>query len=146
MSIHWTILPFGQLSTFDLHDALRLRCDVFVVEQRCIYPEVDGQDTTAWHILGRTHEGRLAAYARILPGTPPHIGRVVVDPAFRGKGLAEVLMHQAMTAVERLFGSAHTAVAAQTYLEPFYARLGFVRQGPDYDWDGIPHVDMVLPA
>lgn len=146
MTLHWTIVPFGQLTTTGLHDLLRLRCDVFVVEQRCVYPEVDGQDTTAWHVLGRTGDGRLVAYARILPGAPPHIGRVVVEQDHRGQGLAQELMQRTMQATEERFGSAHMAVAAQTYLEPFYTRLGFQRTGPDYDWDGIPHVDMVRTA
>ena len=146
MTVHWTIAPFSGLSTADLHDVLRLRCEVFVVEQRCIYPDVDGQDPVARHVLGRTADGALVAYARTLPGTPPHIGRVVVAPAHRGRGLATEVMRRAMRDIEQRFGPVRMAVAAQTYLEPFYARLGFQRTGPDYDWDGIPHVDMVRPA
>lgn len=146
MKVQWQVRPFAALDIHALHAILRLRGDVFVVEQRCIYPDVDGQDTDAWHVQGRADDGKLLAYARILPGTPPHIGRVVVHPDHRGHGLARALMHEAMQATQQLSGSAWVAVAAQTYLEPFYRSLGFTRKGPDYDWDGIPHVDMERPA
>ena len=147
MNLDWTVVPFDGLDVHALHAVLKLRTDVFVVEQRCINPEVDGQDPEALHVLGRLPDGGLVAYARVLPPHgegPPHIGRVVVHPGYRGRGLATALMQQALKAVEDHYGSPRSAVAAQTYLEGFYGRLGYVRQGADYDWDGIPHVDMLL--
>lgn len=143
MELQWHTTPFDAFSLRDLHDALQLRSAVFVVEQNCVYPDVDGHDLTAWHVLARDRSGALVAYARILPGEPPHIGRVVVAPAHRRKGIATELMWRAMVATEQFTGSRTIALAAQAHLEAFYAGLGFRRVGPTYDLDGIPHVDMV---
>lgn len=146
MSITWTIKPFADLSGQEVHDMLRLRVDVFVVEQQCIYPEIDGQDPTALHILGRTEQDQLAAYARILPAQAdgmPHLGRFVVHPEFRGLRLGHTLIEVALAEAQRWTGSSASALAAQTHLEALYAQHGFQRTGADYDWDGIPHVDMV---
>ena len=143
----WRAERFDDLTAREVHDILRLRVDVFVVEQRCVYPEVDGQDPDATHIMGLTDSGALAAYARVLPphgDEPPHIGRVIVDPGFRGKHLGRHLMHRALHAVERLYGSRRSALAAQEYLVDFYATFGYVPKSGTYLWDGIPHVDMVL--
>lgn len=147
--IQWTVHGPGELSAELLHDILRLRVDVFVVEQQCAYAEVDGQDLAALHIVARDGGGTLAAYARILPGVGgglPHIGRVVVRKEHRGRGLGKELMQAAFNALRLRYGSARSAVAAQVYLLPFYAGLGYIRMGPDYLWDGIPHVDMQRDA
>ncbi|MCW5899054.1 MAG: GNAT family N-acetyltransferase [Flavobacteriales bacterium] len=149
MSIHWSLGDIESLGVHGLHEVLRLRTDVFVVEQRCAYAEVDGRDPEALHLLGRDDIGGLVAYARILPpdgNGHPHIGRVVVRADARGHGLARELMLRSIEAVRERFGQVPIAVSAQTYLEAFYAGLGFERQGQDYDWDGIAHVDMLLPA
>lgn len=143
--LHWRVAPFGELSLADLHDILRLRVDVFVVEQRCSYLEVDGHDPAAVHVMGRDEAGRLIAYARILPpqaGGLPHIGRVVVHSDARGGGSGREVMRQTLRALQALHGSPRSAVAAQAHLEKFYGSLGYRRTGPIYDWDGIPHVDM----
>lgn len=147
--IAWSVKAMDALTAAELHDIMKLRVDVFVVEQRCVYPEVDGQDPTALHIQGRDARGRLAAYARILPGhanEPPHIGRVIVHPDFRGRHLGRHLMHHAIAEVERHYGSRHSALAAQAYLVPFYSSFGYAPVSEEYLWDGIPHVDMVLTA
>jgi len=146
MNVDWKTRPFDALTLHDLHDLLRLRVDVFVVEQQCAYAEIDGHDPQALHILGRSDQGTLIAYARILPPDEhglPHIGRVIVSAQHRGHGLAQTLMTIALEAVHRGYGSRRSALAAQAHLEKFYGRFGFVRQGPDYPWDGIPHVDML---
>lgn len=146
MNITWTTKPFADLSGQEVHDMLRLRVDVFVVEQQCIYPEIDGQDIGALHILGRSTQGQLAAYARILPPQAdgmPHLGRFVVHPEFRGLRLGHTLIEVALAEAHRWTGSSASALAAQTHLEALYAQHGFQRTGADYDWDGIPHVDMV---
>lgn len=145
MNVDWCVVPFEELSVRQLHDALQLRTDVFVVEQSCAYAEIDGQDPQAIHLLGTDPDGRLVAYARLLPPDGsglPHIGRVVVHPQRRGKGLAGLLMEFALQQLKRMHGSRRSELAAQSHLEHFYMRYGFVRQGPDYPWDGIPHVDM----
>lgn len=145
MSEHWIIKRFEELTLNELHDLLRLRVDVFVVEQNCPYPELDGLDHDATHIMALDDEGLLLAYARLLPPYDdgvPHIGRVVVRTEARGKGLASHLMQRALSEVERRWGSARSALAAQAHLEHFYGQHGFVRIGTDYLLDGIPHVDM----
>lgn len=146
MSITWTTKPFAELTGTEVHDVLRLRVDIFVIEQRCIYPEIDGQDPHALHILGHAAQGELAAYARILPLQAdglPHLGRFVVHPQYRGLGLGHTLIEVALAEAQRWTGISAAALAAQTHLEALYAQHGFQRTGADYDWDGIPHVDMV---
>lgn len=146
MSLLWSVKAFDALDGKELYAVLRLRVDVFVVEQRCIYPELDGEDGHALHILGHTADGVLAAYARILPPGAdglPHLGRFVVHPEHRGQGHAHTLVRMAIAEAQRWTGLGSCALAAQTHLEAFYAQHGFQRKGADYDWDGIPHVDMV---
>lgn len=144
-TITWRIAAFEELTTREFHDLLRLRIDVFVVEQACPYPELDGLDITALHVMGTNEQGDLVAVARILPPVndgPPHIGRVVVRIDHRGLGIATALMHTAIAHTEQRYGPCIIALAAQAHLEHFYAQLGFVRHGQVYDLDGIPHVDM----
>jgi ElaA protein len=146
-SIDWQVKPFASLTGRQVHDLLRLRVDVFVVEQRCVYAEIDGADPDATHILGIAGERTLAAYARILPpkgSEPPHIGRVIVHPDFRGKHIGRHLMHRALQALEQLYGDRKSALAAQAYLVDFYGSFGYRPVSGIYLWDGIPHVDMEL--
>ena len=145
MTISYTSKPFAALTVHELHDLLRLRTDIFVVEQACAYAEIDGRDPDALHILGRNTTGELIAYARVLPPEGdglPHVGRVVVRVDHRGHGAAASLMEHALELLSLKYGSRRSELAAQAHLEKFYARFGYVRQGPDYPWDGIPHVDM----
>ncbi len=142
----WTIMAFDELDALLLHDILRLRVDVFVVEQQCPYPELDGRDTSAMHVVGRHADGAVVAYARILPPGAdglPHVGRVVVAPGLRGAGLGRQLMQRVKQALVRQYGDARSALAAQAHLVPFYRSLGYSPQGAEYLLDGIPHVDMV---
>ncbi len=145
--LQWSVYDFSELGAQLFHDIVKLRIDVFVVEQNCPYPEVDGQDPDALHIVGRRADGALVAYARILPPEAngiPHVGRVVVAKEHRRTGLGERLMQEAFEVLRQRYGSTRSALAAQTHLEQFYTDLGYVRTGDDYLWDGIPHVDMVL--
>lgn len=149
MRINWNSKPFDALSLMEFHELLKLRVDVFVVEQNCPYPELDGQDPNAIHILGRDADGAMVAVARILPpasGDVPHIGRIAVRQDVRGKGIAKELMQVALEELSKRYGSRRSALAAQSHLERFYAGFGYERQGPDYPWDGIPHVDMLRTA
>lgn len=149
MRINWNSKPFDALSLMEFHELLKLRVDVFVVEQNCPYPELDGQDPSAIHIVGRDADGAMVAVARILPPAPddvPHIGRIAVRQDLRGQGIAKELMNIALEEVAKRYGTRRSALAAQSHLEQFYASLGYVRQGPDYPWDGIPHVDMLRTA
>lgn len=144
--LHWSPSAFQGLGLLLFHQVLRLRINVFVVEQQCPYPELDGFDPQALHVPGFLPDGSLAAYARILPPGPdglPHVGRVVVPKEHRRKGYGKALMHQVMQCLQRQYGSSRSALAAQAYLQHFYEGFGYVRTGPEYLLDGIPHVDMV---
>jgi ElaA protein len=146
-SIEWRTCAFSELDVRSWHDIVKLRIDVFVVEQNCPYPELDGPDLEALHVIGFDTQNRPVAYCRILPPQKdglPHIGRVVVDKAHRGSGLGKQLMREALRSVERKYGSPRSAVAAQAYLQAFYEGLGYRVISEVYPWDGIPHVDMVL--
>jgi ElaA protein len=138
----YELLPFEGLSTRQLHDVLQLRGDVFVVEQECPYPEVDGRDPEALHLLG-THEGRLAAYCRwFAEDERTVLGRIVVAREGRGRGWGRALTREAL----RRIGNRTVRVHAQTRLDSFYRSLGFEPVGAPYDDFGVPHVRMDRPA
>ncbi len=140
---------FDALSARELHDMLRLRADVFVVEQSCAFAEIDGRDPDALHLLARTAEGGpLAGTLRLFPPEPATgravIGRVSTATTARGTGLGRALMAEGKAEARRRFGPVPIAIGAQARLERFYAGLGFVRDGGDYIEDGIAHCAMVL--
>lgn len=143
-------VPFQELSLNELHDLLKLRTDIFVVEQDCAYPEIDGNDPKCFHTLGTDSGGVLRAVARIVPagviGKELSIGRVVVEASARGRGSGRQLMEEAISFCESKWGTATIKVAAQLYLKKFYEDLGFVPVGDVYPWDGIDHIDMLRGA
>ena len=147
--VRWTAARFDDLSARDVHDLLRLRQDVFVVEQDCVFHEIDGRDPMALHVLGRRGDA-LVAYARVFaPGVlyaEASIGRVVTDPSVRGSGLGHALFREAMRIVEEIAPGAPIRLAAQHHLERFYGAYGFVGMGDRYIEDGIYHLDMIRPA
>lgn len=141
----WLNKTFDELTSDELYELLNLRSEVFVVEQDCIYNDMDGFDKDAIHVLGfdKTH---LAAYARILPPGTRYknisIGRVVVDPKSRGKSLGKQLMKQSIELVKTTWGKLPVNISAQLHLEKFYADLGFRTVSDVYLEDGIPHLKM----
>ena len=143
----WTLKTFDQLSIDELHDIIQLRINVFVVEQNCPYPELDGKDGKAYHFFGRNDQGRIVAYTRIFaPGdyySQPAIGRVVVDSAHRGDGTGHALMLGTIRSTKELFGDLEIKIGAQKYLVTFYEKLGFINTQEEYIEDGIPHVYMI---
>ena len=147
--ITWHSIPFSELSTQQLYQLLKLRVDVFVVEQNCPYPELDGKDTLAGveHLLGYADE-ELVACARLLPpGTSydnTSIGRVATKQSARGDGLGHQLIKEALTRCEALWPSTTIDIGAQKHLENFYASHGFKTISEMYLEDDIPHVDMRL--
>ncbi len=147
--IAWELRHYNDLSGEEIYEILTLRQAIFVVEQRCAYLDADGKDRCGYHLLGRDDEGRLIAYLRILePGCrfpEPSIGRVVVHPDHRGKGLGVVLMQEGMRECARLFPERPIRISAQHYLQKFYEHLGFVclGDGNPFDEDGIPHIEML---
>ncbi|WFE39131.1 GNAT family N-acetyltransferase [Micromonospora sp. WMMD998] len=141
MPVESHLAGFADLDARTFHDLLRLRIDVFVVEQSCPYPELDGRDVEpGTRHLWLTRDGAVVAYLRILadPDGVARIGRVVVAPADRGAGLAGALMAEALAAV----GDRPCVLDAQTHLVGFYAGHGFTVSGPGYLDDGIPHTPM----
>lgn len=134
-------------SAIELYRLLKLRVDVFVVEQACAYPELDGKDTEALH-LRLLIDGDTAAYARLWrpADAPPRIGRVLVAPGHRGKRLGDALMREAIRACEVHFPGEPIALSAQSHLERFYRSLGFTPTSEEYVEDDIPHIDMQRPA
>ncbi|MAO82239.1 MAG: GNAT family N-acetyltransferase [Nocardioides sp.] len=143
------IARLDALTAGELHDVFRLRIDVFVVEQNCPYPELDGKDPEALH-LRLLEDGRLAAYARIFAAgeaaDKARIGRVVVAPDYRGQRLGERVMEEAIAACGKLSPGAAIAISAQAHLQRFYGSLGFSVTSAEYLEDGIPHVDMIRTA
>nr|WP_176738709.1 GNAT family N-acetyltransferase [Micromonospora pallida] len=140
-TIDLRVASFADLDTRTFHDLLKLRIEVFVVEQACPYPELDGRDVEPdtrhlWLSDGDTP----VAYLRILadPGDVARIGRVVVAPTARGGGHAARLMTEALAMV----GHHPCVLEAQSHLVDFYARYGFTASGPEYVEDGIPHTPM----
>jgi ElaA protein len=145
----WCWTDFKGLDGEALYALLRLRQEVFVVEQDCPYLDADGQDQDAWHLLGY-REGALVACLRAFsPGSiypEAVIGRVVTHASARGQGLGRPLMREGMVRVCQQFGPGPVRVSAQAHLEPYYHSLGFVVIGPGYDEDGIPHLPMRWPG
>lgn len=147
MTLVWHDWRSEDLSVHSLHDILALRNQVFIVEQRCPYQDIDGQDLAAGNRhIAAYHQGTLAAYARLLAsgsdGEAVTIGRVIVAPAARGRHLGRQLMEQALAACARHWPHKPLYLSAQAHLQPFYAGFGFVAAGDVYDEDGIPHIKM----
>lgn len=147
--ITWHSIPFSELSTQQLYQLLKLRVDVFVVEQNCPYSELDGKDTLAGveHLLGYA-DAELVACSRLLPpGTSydnTSIGRVATKQSARGDGLGHQLIKEALTRCEALWPNKTIDIGAQQHLENFYASHGFETISEMYLEDDIPHVDMRL--
>jgi ElaA protein len=138
--------PFADLSPAQLYDALRLRSEVFVVEQNCVFLDMDNKDQQSHHLL-LYDNGQLMACARLLPPglsyTQMSIGRIVSSPSVRGKGFGKVLVQEAIDACYRLFGTPPIKIGAQLYARAFYEQFGFVQSGEVYDEDGIDHIPML---
>jgi ElaA protein len=149
-TIDWHFSRFADLTPFDLYDVLAARQNVFILEQTCLYPDIDGYDLEAHHLLGwRDVDGKrqLAAYLRVLaPGAKydeMSIGRVITTPAARGSGAGRALLDQGIARAEALHPGHRIRIGAQQYLERFYASFGFETVSAPYDEDGIMHIDML---
>lgn len=148
--IRWQWSRFSQLEPEHLYEIVRLRETVFVVEQNCAYLDADGRDPDAWHLLGWLEENRaskLVAYARIFePGVrypEGSVGRVVTATEVRRTGVGRVLMVEALRGLDALAPNQPVKIAAQRYLEKFYATFGFQPASAPYEEDGIIHIDML---
>ena len=146
-TIQWICKKFDELTAQELYAALQLRSEVFVVEQNCVFPDMDGKDQYASHLMG-WEDHKLVAYARILgPGisyVESSIGRIVTSPAARRKGIGRELLQQSIETVYTLHGKAVIRIGAQLYLKGFYESFGFLPMGTIYLEDGIEHIEMCL--
>lgn len=141
-----TLKTFNNLSPNELYQIMRLRIEVFVIEQQCFYQDADNKDQHSHHLMiwkGET----LAAYARILPAglsfPEVSIGRVITSPEVRGSGAGKILMRLAIEKARALYGNVAIRIGAQSYAKVFYSSLGFVATDIEYIEDDIPHIEMV---
>lgn len=146
MTFSHSIKSFDELSNHELYDMLRLRSDVFVVEQNCPYLDLDNKDQKSFHLLYYV-DNELAGVTRLLPNGLSYneisIGRVVIARSHRGLGLGVKLMKASIAGCEEKFGKGPIRISAQYHLSKFYQSLGFAEQGEVYDEDGIPHIGML---
>ncbi len=137
---------FNELTTIELYDLLQLRSAVFVVEQDCVYPDLDGKDKKALHILGLKNN-TIVAYTRVFkPGdyfNEASIGRVVVAQNERQYKYGYEIMNTSIKAIKDFYNETTIKLSAQTYLKPFYNNIGFIEDGEEYLEDGIPHIVMI---
>ncbi|WP_350432481.1 GNAT family N-acetyltransferase [Shewanella sp. H8] len=150
MILQWLDVGFSELTLEQLYGLLQLRVEVFVVEQNCPYPELDGKDKhlQTRHILGVNELGSIEAYSRVLAPDMSYpqasIGRVAVAKSARGQGVANQLMQRAIAIAKHRWPEDHIQIGAQDYLRQFYQQLGFVVNSDVYLEDGIEHLDMLL--
>jgi ElaA protein len=144
--IRWRFAPFEELTPREVHDLLQLRAEVFVVEQDCVFQDVDGADVESWHLLG-SRDGALVAYSRVIPAgvkfSEASIGRVVTSPALRGTGCGRELMAETLRRADTLWPGKPIRIGAQMRLERFYEDFGFAKASAPYDEDGIVHIEML---
>jgi ElaA protein len=137
---------FNELTVTELYSILRLRSEVFVVEQNCVYQDIDNKDLKCYHLM-LFKDNQLAAYARLVPPglsfNEMSIGRVLSNPKYRGTGAGRILMKLAIEKCQQVFGEGAIKIGAQAYLLNFYSSLGFITVSQPYDEDGIPHIDMI---
>ena len=142
----FTIKRFNELSTHELYTILQLRAEVFVVEQDCVYQDLDNKDLDAYHVLG-VLDTKIVAYARIFkPGDyflESSIGRIVVKKEFRKFQYGYQLVQNSIQFIENNLQQNTILISAQSYLTKFYNSLGFTQVGEEYLEDGIPHIKML---
>jgi ElaA protein len=145
--IDWRFARFEELTPREVHDLYRLRVDVFIVEQNCVFQDVDGVDPQCWHLLGCSR-GELVAYCRFVPPgvkfPEPSIGRVITARSVRRTGMGRVLMREAMARARLLWPGQRLRIGAQAHLERFYNEFGFTKSSDPYDEDGILHIEMEM--
>ena len=143
------VKAFKDLTVDELYAILQLRETVFIVEQNCIYNDIDNLDQVCYHLFSEDQNtGKIIAYTRLVPANikfdVPAVGRLISDKNYRGKGLGRALMVKSIEEVCRLFNTNVVKISAQTYLLNFYISIGFKPISQPYEEDGIEHVDMIL--
>lgn len=145
--IQWSTKQFSELTVDELYTILRLRSEVFVVEQNCVFLDMDNNDQIAYHTMGWLN-GELIATTRLFDVDQSYpsyqsIGRVVGSPRHRGIGAGKALMQYSIAECERLFGKHPIKIGAQLYLKKFYGELGWEQSGEMYYEDAIEHIPMI---
>ena len=145
--MNFTLKTFEQLTNTELYNILKVRTEVFVVEQNCPYPEVDGKDLQSYHLY-KEENGEIVAYLRILPPGVSYeelsIGRVLVKKEYRGHKLAQHMMEHALLFIQNELHETTVKIQAQEYLRNFYGSFGFKAISKTYLEHNIPHIDMLL--
>jgi len=147
MELRWQEAPFEALTVHELYAIIAARQNVFILEQQCFYPDLDGADQAAHHLVAWTPQGEVAAYLRVIaPGVKyeeASIGRVLTTAAARGTGAGRELVRRGVKLAARLYPGVAIRIGAQAHLERFYGDFGFVAAGAPYDEDGILHIEML---
>lgn len=146
--MNWSTKAFNELDIYTLYKIIELRINVFILEQTCLYPELDNKDQKSLHLYAEDAHNAIKAYLRILPPGVSYdevsIGRVVVSPTARRINLGKELMERALKQVELIYGKTNVRISAQAYLKDFYTSLGFSPVSDIYLEDDIPHLEMLL--
>ena len=145
MALEWKIKPFEALTVHELYDILKLRSEIFVVEQNCVYLDLDGKDKVALHLFAE-FDGEIVAHARLFKAgisfDNASIGRVTVAANYRDRKWGHDLMREAIAGILFHFGESKITIGAQLYLKKFYESHGFVQTSEMYLEDDIPHIEM----
>jgi ElaA protein len=143
LEFYWK--TFEELSAIDMFDMLKARQDIFIIEQDCIYPDIDDLDKKSWHLLARENN-ELVAYLRVVfPGYKYEelsIGRVLMVEKYRGQGFGYKLVAEAINNIKQIDVEANIRISAQYHLQKFYGSFGFKAVSEPYDEDGISHIEM----
>jgi ElaA protein len=147
MQVQWQIKSFDELDIHELYNLISLRISVFVLEQQCLYQELDDKDKVCFHLIGKDENNQFIAYARILPPGLSYsnvsIGRVLTDMSVRSTGIGHQLIEESLRFIHYQFENVAIQISAQKHLEKFYNRHGFERISDEYLEDGIPHIEML---
>jgi len=147
MLINWVTKKFEALSVVELYQILRLRSEIFVVEQNCVYQDLDNKDQKAVHLFGE-YDGKIIAYSRLFKAGDyfdcSSIGRVIVDSNYRDKKFGHELIKQGIAEIRNHFNEENITISAQLYLKKFYETHGFIQTSEMYLEDDIPHIEMKI--
>ena len=145
MKIEWVKKKWSEVSLEELYSVLRLRSEVFVVEQDCVYQDIDNKDQIAIHLLGYINK-ELIAYSRLFNEgdyfKETSFGRAVIKKEKRGQGYGDELVKESLKTIKNYYGNKKVKISAQAHLKTFYSKHAFIAKGKEYLEDGIPHVSM----
>lgn len=145
MKIEWVKKKWSEISLEELYSVLRLRSEVFVVEQDCVYQDIDNKDQIAIHLLGYINK-ELIAYSRLFNEgdyfKETSFGRAIIKKEKRGQGYGDELVKESLKTIKNYYGNKKVKISAQAHLKTFYSKHAFIAKGKEYLEDGIPHVSM----